>query len=121
VLEAVDSENFEFQPYRAVYEALAEQRPDSLDDVSARALEQLQSEGLGDRLPDEMFQKAMDWVEGERKTREIKRIKREMTVASEEEKPRLVTEIKALAAERNAMRPTWGVVETARRRGAPGT
>jgi len=122
VVQVIDAENFAFPPYRAVFEALADERPDALDGVSARALEQLQAEGLGQRAPDETFQKAIDWIEGDRKTREITRIKREMAVAPEEDKPQLLREIKVLAAERNAKRPTWGVVETARRgRGASGT
>jgi len=121
VLAVVDAENFAFSPYRAVFEALADGRPDVLDGVSARVLERLQGETLGDRSADETFEKAIDWIDGDRKTREITRIKREMTVAPEGEKARLLGEIKTLAAERNAIRPTWGVVETARRRGAPGT
>ncbi len=121
VLAVVDAENFAFSPYRAVFEALADGRPDVLDGVSARVLESLQGETLGDRSADETFEKAIDWIDGDRKTREITRIKREMTVAPEEDKARLLGEIKTLAAERNAIRPTWGVVETARRRGAPGT
>ncbi len=121
VMAVADTENFTFPPYRAVFEALADGRPDALDGVSATALERLHAEGLGERSPDETFEKAIDWIEGDRKTREITRIKREMTVAPEEEKPRLLREIKMLAAERNAVRPTWGVVEIARRRGAPGT
>jgi DNA primase len=121
VLAVVDAENFAFSPYRAVFEALADGRPDVLDGVSARVLESLQGETLGDRSADETFEKAIDWIDGDRKTREITRIKREMTVAPEGDKARLLGEIKTLAAERNAIRPTWGVVETARRRGAPGT
>ena len=121
VLAVVDAENFAFSPYRAVFEALADGRPDVLDGVSARVLESLRGETLGDRSADETFEKAIDWIDGDRKTREITRIKREMTVAPEEDKARLLGEIKTLAAERNAIRPTWGVVETARRRGAPGT
>jgi len=121
VLAVVDAENFAFSPYRAVFEALADGRPDVLDGVSARVLESLQAETLGDRSADETFEKAIDWIDGDRKTREITRIKREMTVAPEGDKARLLGEIKTLAAERNAIRPTWGVVETARRRGAPGT
>jgi DNA primase len=121
VLAVVDAENFAFSPYRTVFEALADGRPDVLDGVSARVLESLQGETLGDRSPDETFEKAIDWIDGDRKTREITRIKREMTVAPEGDKARLLGEIKTLAAERNAIRPTWGVVETARRRGAPGT
>ena len=121
VVEAVDPENFTFLPYRAVFDALLDGRPDALDGVSARALEQMQAEGLGGRSPDEVYDKAIDWFEGDRKTREITRIRRELTVAPEEEKARLVTEIQKLTAERNAVRPTWGVVEIARRRGASGT
>ena len=121
VLAVVDAENFAFSPYRAVFEALADGRPDVLDGVSARVLESLRAETLGDRSADETFEKAIDWIDGDRKTREITRIKREMTVAPEGDKARLLGEIKTLAAERNAIRPTWGVVETARRRGAPGT
>jgi len=121
VLAVVDAENFAFSPYRTVFEALADGRPDVLDGVSARVLESLQGETLGDRSADETFEKAIAWIDGDRKTREITRIKREMTVAPEGDKARLLGEIKTLAAERNAIRPTWGVVETARRRGAPGT
>jgi len=121
VTAVVDAENFAFPPYRAVFEALAEGRPDALDGVSATVLERLHAEGLGERAPDETFDKAVDWIEGDRKTREITRIKREMTVAPDADKPRLLGEIRMLVAERNAVRPTWGVVEIARRRGAPGT
>jgi len=121
VLQVADAENFTFSPYRAVFEAIADGRPDALDGVSARALERLKEEGLGERSPDTMFEKAIDWIEADRKSREINRIKREMTVAPDAEKPRLLREITALAVERNAARPTWGVVEIARRRGAPGT
>ena len=121
VLAAADPETFSFPPYRAVFEALADGRPDVLDGVSATVLERLQAEGLAGRSPDETFDKAVDWIEGDRKTREITRIKREMTVAPDEDKPRLLREIKTLAAARNAVRPTWGIVEIARRRGAPGT
>jgi DNA primase len=121
VLAAADPETFRFPPYRSVFEALADGRPDVLDGVSATVLERLQAEGLAGRSPDETFDKAVDWIEGDRKTREITRIKREMTVAPDEDKPRLLREIKTLAAARNAVRPTWGIVEIARRRGAPGT
>src|SRR5207244_10817098 len=101
--------------------ALADGRPDVLDGVSARVLESLQAETLGDRSADETFEKAIDWIDGDRKTREITRITREMTVTPEGDKARLLGEIKPMEAERNTLRPTWGVVETARGRDAPGT
>src|SRR3989441_3803465 len=48
VIEAVDAEEFEFPPYRAVFESLADDAPDRLDETAARAYEALQAEGLTD-------------------------------------------------------------------------
>src|SRR2546425_9672179 len=42
-------------PYRAVFEALAEDAPERLDETAARACELLKAEGLGGRAPDELF------------------------------------------------------------------
>src|SRR5207302_1245927 len=58
VLEAVDPEEIEFPPYRAVFGALAEDAPERLDETAARACELLKAEGLGGRAPDEMFERA---------------------------------------------------------------
>jgi hypothetical protein len=123
VLEAVDGEEIEFPPYRAVFEALADDAPDRLDETAARAYEALQAEGLGEgeRSPDAMFERAVNWLEARRLDREIERINREIPLATEDEKARLAHEKKRLAAERNAKRPTYGIIETARRKGAPGT
>jgi hypothetical protein len=61
VTEAVDPEEFEFPPYRAVFEALADNAPDRLDETAARAYEALQAEaqagaGESDRTPDAIGQ-----------------------------------------------------------------
>jgi DNA primase len=126
VVEAIDGDEFEFPPYRAVFEALADDAPDRLDETAARAYEALQAEvqagaGAADRTPDAMFEQAVNWLEARRLDRAIERINREIPLATEDEKARLANEKKRLAAERNAKRPTYGIIETARRKGAPGT
>ena len=92
--------------------------------MSARVLEQLQQDGLGGRSPDELFDSAVTSIDADRISREIERIKGELPLVSEEEKLRCVQEMQQLAAERNAKRPTYQIVENAknaRRRGASGT
>jgi len=124
VIEAVDPEEIEFPPYRAVFEALADDAPDRLDETAARAYETLQAEtqaGDADRSPDALFEQAVNWLEARRLDRAIERINREIPLATEDDKARLANEKKRLAAERNAKRPTYGIIETARRKGAPGT
>ena len=126
VVEAVDPEEIEFPAYRAVFEALADDAPDRLDETAARAYEALQAEAQAgaaatDRTPDAMFEQAVNWLEARRLDRAIERINREIPLATEDEKARLANEKKRLAAERNAKRPTYGIIETARRKGAPGT
>ncbi len=121
VVEQVDSEEIEFAPYRAVFEALVDDAPDRLDETAARAYEALQGEGLGQNAPDVLFDQAVTWLEARRLDRAIERINREIPLATEDEKARLTNEKKRLAAERNAKRPTYGIIERARRKGAPGT
>ena len=126
VVEAVDPEEIEFPAYRAVFEALADDAPDRLDETAARAYEALQAEAQAgaagtDRNPDALFEQAVNWLEARRLDRAIERINREIPLATEDEKARLANEKKRLAAERNAKRPTYGIIETARRKGAPGT
>jgi len=121
VVEAVDPEEVEFPAYRAVFEALADDAPDRLDETAARAYEALQAEGVGHNTPDALFEQAVNWLEARRLDRAIERINREIPLATEDEKARLANEKKRLAAERNAKRPTYGIIETARRKGAPGT
>jgi DNA primase len=121
VLAEVDRENFSSARYRAVFDALAEDRPERLDEISARVLEDLQAAGLGVVSADDVFAWAINNIEADRKSREIIRLQREIDIASETDKARLTLEKRALTDERNAKRPTWKILETARRKGAPGT
>ena len=121
VLAEIDRENFTSEVYRSVFDALAENSPDRLDGLSARALEELQAKGPGIDTPDDLFVWAVTKIEGDRKSREIWRIQREIDLASEPEKTRLTLEKRALTDERNAKRPTWKILEHARRKGAPGS
>ena len=120
VVEAVDAEEIELPVYRAVFEALADDAPDRLDEIAARAYEALQAEGLGDELPDVVFERAVNQLEARRLDREIERINRAIPFAGEDEKAKLAHEKQRLAAERNAKRPTYGIIQSARRKGAPG-
>ncbi len=121
VVEAVDGEEFEFPVYRAVFEALADDAPDRLDEAAARAYELLRAEGLGTEQPDAVFERAVNQLEARRLDREIERINRALPFASDAEKANLAHEKVRLAAERNAKRPTYGIIQSARRKGAPGS
>jgi len=121
ILAEVDRENFTSELYRSVFDALAENRPDRLDEISARTLEELQAAGLAGMSADHLFTWALNNIEADRKSREIVRIQREIDLASEDEKVRLTLEKRALTDERNAKRPTWKILESARRKGAPGS
>jgi DNA primase len=121
VIEAVDSEEFEFEPYRLIFEALVDDAPDGLDEIAARAYEALQAEGLSDEQSDIVFERSVNRLEARRLDREIDRINRSIPFATEDEKAKLATEKLRLAAERNAKRPTYGIIQSARRKGAPGS
>jgi len=121
VLAEVDPENFSSPRYRAVFDALADDAPDRLDEIAARTLEDLQAVGLGVVTPDDTFAWAMNNIDADRKSREILRLQREIDIAPESDKARLTLEKRVLTDERNAKRPTWKILETARRKGAPGT
>ena len=121
VVEAVDPEEFEFSTYRALFEALADDAPDRLDETAARAYESLQAEGLGAEQPDIVFERAVNRLEARRLDREIERINRAIPFATEAEKATLAQDKMRLAAERNAKRPTYGIIQSARRKGAPGS
>jgi DNA primase len=120
VTEAVDADDIEFPVYRVLFEALADDAPDRLDETAARAYESLQQEGLGGEPPDVVFERSVNWLEARRLDREIARKQQEIDLAPEADKARLTLEKKALANERNAKRPTWKILEHARRKGAPG-
>ena len=121
VTEAVDSEEIEFPIYRMLFEALVDDAPDRLDETAARAYESLQAEGLGTEQPDAVFERAVNQLEARRLDREIERINRALPFASDAEKATLAHEKVRLAAERNAKRPTYGIIQSARRKGAPGS
>jgi DNA primase len=121
VIEAIDAEEIEFPVYRAVFEAVSENAPERLDETAARAYEALQAEGLGDELPDAVFDRAVNWLEARRLDRQIERINRAIPLATDDEKATLANEKLRLAAERNARRPTYGIIQSARRKGAPGS
>jgi DNA primase len=121
VTEAVDAEDIEFPVYRVLFEALADDAPERLDETAARAFESLQGEGLGEEQPDLVFERSVNWLEARRLDREIARKQQEIDLAPEADKARLTLEKRALANERNAKRPTWKILEHARRKGAPGS
>jgi DNA primase len=121
VNEAIDSDEIEFPVYRSIFEALADDAPDRLDETAARAYESLQAEGLGTEQPDALFERAVNQLEARRLDREIERINRALPFASDAEKANLAHEKVRLAAERNAKRPTYGIIQSARRKGAPGS
>jgi DNA primase len=119
VLETVDADDFEFVPYRAVFEALVEDAPERLDETAARVFEQLRVEGLGARQPDEVLAGAVGWIEARGLQRQVESIDRELPLASEDEKMQLVLQKKRLSAEMNARYPKYKIAT--RRSGAPGT
>ena len=121
VVEAIDADEIEFPVYRTVFEALADDAPDRLDETAARAYESLQAEGLRDEQPDVVFERSVNWLEARRLDREIARKQQEIDLAPEVDKARLTLEKRALANERNAKRPSWKILEHARRKGAPGS
>jgi len=121
VVEAIDADEIEFPVYRTVFEALADDAPDRLDETAARAYESLQAEGLRDEQPDVVFGRSVNWLEARRLDREIARKQQEIDLAPEADKTRLTLEKRALANERNAKRPSWKILEHARRKGAPGS
>ncbi|HEX9704848.1 MAG TPA: DNA primase [Gemmatimonadales bacterium] len=118
VKHAVDPEEFAFPVYRSLYEALVDDAPERLDETAARAFEQLKAEGLGGRDPDEMFALAVSWIEARRLEREVDRLEREIPLASDDDKMRLLKEKQRLASEMNAKYPRYKML---RRSGAPGS
>src|SRR5437899_8558437 len=59
VVEAIDADEIEFPVYRTVFDALADDAPDRLDETAARAYESLQAEGLRDEQPDVVFERSV--------------------------------------------------------------
>ena len=114
VLEAVDPEEIEFPAYRAVFEALAEDAPERLDETAARACELLKAEGLGGRPPDELFERAVNWVEARRLEREIAKLDGLIPLAAPEDQPELLAEKRRVF---DALRVKYPRYKIAARRG----
>src|SRR2546426_4375828 len=120
VLEAVDPEEIEFPPYRAVFEALAEDAPERLDETAARACELLKAEGLGGRPPDELFARAVNWIEARRLEREIAKLDGLIPLAAPEEQPELLAEKRRVFDALRVKYPRYKIAAR-RGRGASGT
>ena len=119
VTDAVDPEEFEFAPYRAVFESVADDAVLALDDTSARAYEHLKAEGLGGRDPNEMYEVAVNWMEARRLERELQRLDDQLPFESPERQASLIAEKRRVFDELRKRYPRYKIA--ARRRGAPGT
>jgi DNA primase len=119
VSDAVDPEEFEFAPYRAVFESVADDAVLALDDTSARAYEHLKAEGLGGRDPNEMYEVAVNWMEARRLERELQRLDDQLPFESPERQASLIAEKRRVFDELRKRYPRYKIA--ARRRGAPGT
>ena len=119
VTEAVDAEEIEFAPYRAVFESIADDAVLTLDDSSARTYEQLKEEGLGGRDPNEMYEMAVSWMEARRLERQMERLDDQLPFESPERQASLIAEKRRVFDELRKRYPRYKIA--ARRRGAPGT
>jgi DNA primase len=119
VAEAVDAEELQFPPYRAVFEAVADDAVLALDDTSARAYEQLKGEGLGGRDPNEMYELAVTWMEARRLERQLEQLDDQLPFESPERQASLIAEKRRVFDELRKRYPRYKIA--ARRRGAPGT
>src|SRR5205807_2921059 len=90
VIEAVDPEELEFPPYRAVFESVADDAVLALDDTSARAYEQLKAEGLGGRDPNEMYEWAVNWMEARRLERQLEQLDDQLPFESPDRQASLI-------------------------------
>jgi len=119
VTEAVDSEELEFPPYRAVFESVADDAVLALDDTSARAYEQLKAEGLGRRDPNEMYELAVNWMAARRLERQLEQLDDQLPFESPERQVSLIAEKRRVFDELRKRYPRYKIAK--RRRGAPGT
>ena len=119
VAETVDPEEVEFAPYRAVFEAVADDAVLALDDTSARAYEQLKAEGLAGRDPDDMYEMAVNWLEARRLERQLQQLDDQLPFESPERQASLIAEKRRVFDELRKRYPRYKIA--ARRRGAPGT
>jgi len=119
VTEAVDPEELEFPPYRAVFESVADDAVLALDDTSARAYEQLKAEGLGARDPNEMYELAVNWMEARRLERQLEQLDDQLPFETPERQASLIAEKRRVFDELRRRYPRYKIAK--RRRGAPGT
>jgi DNA primase len=118
IIDAVDAEEFEFAPYREVFEAIGDEAVLALSEVSARAYELLKAEGLGVRAPDELYERAMNWIEARRLERTLEQLDRRLPLESAEGQVSLIAEKRRVFDELRKRYPRYKIA--ARRRGAPG-
>jgi DNA primase len=118
VVEAIDAEELEFPPYRAVFEAVADDAVLALDATSARAYEQLKDEGLGARDPNEMYELAVNWIEARRLERHLAQLDEQLPFESPERQMSLLAEKRRVFDELRKRYPRYKIA--GRRRGAPG-
>jgi DNA primase len=116
---AVDAEEFEFVPYREVFEAIADDAVLSLSETSARAYEQLRDEGLGDRDPNTLYERAVNWIEARRLERQLEQIDDRLPFESPDGQASLIAEKRRVFDELRKRYPRYKIAM--RRRGAPGT
>jgi DNA primase len=119
VSDAIDAEEFEFVPYREVFEAIADDDVLSLSETSARAYEQLRDEGLGDRDPNSLYERAVNWIEARRLERQLEQLDRRLPFESPDGQASLIAEKRRVFDELRKRYPRYKIAM--RRRGAPGT
>jgi len=119
VRDAIDAEEFEFVPYREVFEAIADDAVLSLSETSARAYELLRDEGLGDRDPNSLYERAVNWIEARRLERQLEQLDRRLPFESPDGQASLIAEKRRVFDELRKRYPRYKIAM--RRRGAPGT
>jgi DNA primase len=119
VIDAVDPEEFEFLPYREVFEAIADDAVLALSETSARAYELLRGEGLGDRDPNTLYERAVNWIEARRLERQLEQIDRRIPFETPDGQAALIAEKRRVFDELRKRYPRYKIAM--RRRGASGT
>ena len=119
VSEAVDAEEFEFVPYRELFEAIADDAVLSLSEISARTYEELKAEGLGDRDANTLYERAVNWIEARRLERQLEQLDQRLPFESPEVQASLIAEKRRVFDELRKRYPRYKIAM--RRRGASGT
>ena len=119
VSEAVDAEEFEFVPYRELFEAIADDAVLSLSEISARTYEELKAEGLGDRDANTLYERAVNWIEARRLERQLEQLDQRLPFESPQVQASLIAEKRRVFDELRKRYPRYKIAM--RRRGASGT